>query len=472
MLYHGPSLEGPCAAKALAKVNFADHAEASVLKFVCFSLEATMATAHIRPHLVAADEHGNIYDHPDLYMVCRKGRELSLPKPDELIPLPPDSEFFLLPGRRALGLDPESGQLESLDEWAVAAFVSPAHTLTAHAAYLSDKDAPILPLFAYGALGFARGRFYVAAKKVDEDPRQVFTGISQQTVTKAAHALIRAFPDNRLMQHLMHKCVLTYACPAARNLALGRYEAPLPASRACNARCVGCISQQCDDSPITATPQCRLTFTPTAEEIVEVMEHHARNELKAPIYSFGQGCEGEPLTESALLKDAVALFRARGGQGTINLNSNASDPAAVAALAEAGLSSLRVSLNSAREEAYTRYYRPVNYTFAAVRESIRLAKEAGLFVSLNLLYFPGITDTEPELDALTELISAYKVDFIQLRNLNIDPEMYLELMRGLDGDPAMGLANFRKRLRKSCPWLNFGYFNPYREETTGDNEEE
>ena len=419
-----------------------------------------MTTSHIRPHLVAADEHGNIYDHPDLYMVCRKGNELALPKPDELIPLPAGSEFFLLPGRRALGLDPETGQLEALDEWAVAAFISPAHTLTATTAYLSDEDAPTLPLFAYGALGFARGRFYVAAKKVDEDPRQVFTGIAPQTVEKAALKLSRAFPQNRLVQHLMHKCVLTYACPAARNLALGRYEAPLPVSRACNARCVGCISQQSEDSPIAVTPQCRLTFTPTAEEIVEVMEHHAKNELIAPIFSFGQGCEGEPLTEGPLLEAAIALFRARGGKGTVNLNSNASDPAAVAALSAAGLTSLRVSLNSAREEAYMRYYRPLNYSFADVRAGIAAAKAAGVFVSLNLLYFPGITDTEAELSALVELISTYKIDFIQLRNLNIDPEMYLALMQGLAAEPAMGLNNFRKRLRKECGWLKFGYFNP------------
>ena len=107
-----------------------------------------------------------------------------------------------------------------------------------------------------------------------------------------------------------------------------------------------------------------------------------------------------------------------------------------------------------------RYYRPVNYTFADVRQSIIAAKAAGVFVSLNLLYFPGITDTEAELSALVELITACKIDFIQLRNLNIDPEMYLKLMQGLCDEPAMGLHNFRKRLRKECDWLNFGYFNP------------
>jgi pyruvate-formate lyase-activating enzyme len=426
-----------------------------------------MAASSIRPRLVAATRDGAVYDHPELLMVCRHGKDFSLPRPDELIPLPEESELFLLPGRRALGLDPANGRLERLEELAVAAFAAPAHTLTAHPAWASDPDAPLLPLFAYGALGFANNRFYVCAKKVDDDPRQVFSGIAPALIRKKAETLMRRFPRNRLIQHLAGVCALTYHCPAARNLCLGRYEAPLPVSRACNARCIGCISQQEEGSPLCATPQKRLLFTPTAEELVEVMDLHAANERKAPIFSFGQGCEGEPLTESALLAEAVRLFRGKGGRGTINLNSNASLPDEVAALAAAGLSSLRVSLNSARDEAYTLYYRPKGYDFAQVRRSIRRAKEAGVHVSLNLLYFPGFSDTENELEALLELVSAQRVDCIQLRNLNIDPEYYWDVMRSVDPGPAVGFLNFRKRLKKECPWLHIGYFNPPVERTEG-----
>ncbi len=411
-----------------------------------------------------ADANGRIYDHPDLLMICRQGREFALPRPDDLMPLPDESELFLLPGRNAMGLDPETGQAEMLEEVAVAAFVSPAHTLTAHAAYHTQKGAPMLPLFAYGAVGFANGRFYVCAKKVDTDPRQIFQTIPRQTIEKKAKALMQAYPDNRLMQHLMAKCALTYACPAARNLCLGRYEAPLPVSRACNARCVGCISQQEKGSRICATPQNRMAFTPTAEEIAEVMLHHGRNEVDKPIFSFGQGCEGEPLTEAPLLEAAIRLFRAQGGKGTVNLNTNASLPGALASLADAGLSSVRVSLNSAREETYIRYYRPHGYAFADVRRSIDAAKAAGVFVSLNLLFFPGVTDTEEETQALAELAATAKVDCIQLRNLNIDPEYYLELTDGIDMGPRLGFANFRKRLRAACPDMQFGYFNPFVQE--------
>ena len=414
----------------------------------------------LRPRLLVADSKGQIFDHPVLLMLCRQGRQWALPRPDELMPLPDESELFLLPARRAAGLDPATGHVELLEELAVAAFAAPGHTITAHPAYMPDAGAPVLPLFAYGAVGFARGRFYVCAREVDEDRRQVFSGIDQGALECRAKELMRRYPDNRLMQHLMAHCVLRYACPAARNLALGRYEAPLPVSRGCNARCVGCISQQETDSKICATPQKRLSFTPTADEVLEIMFHHARQE-KWPVFSFGQGCEGEPLTEAALLVEVVERFRAAGGHGTVNLNSNASLPDAVSALAHAGLDSLRVSMNSAREESYTLYYRPRAYSLKQVRESLDRARAAALFVSINLLYFPGVSDTEEEMAALVELIQAYRVDFLQLRTLNIDPAMYLDLLAPVTLGPSVGFSNFKKRLRRACPWLGFGYFNPY-----------
>ena len=296
-----------------------------------------MATAKIEPHMVMADAQGNIYDDPDLLMVCRRGEEWGTPRPDELMPLPEESELFLLPGRRAVGLNPETGEIECTEDLAVAAFAAPAHTLSAHPAYTSDADAPLLPLFAYGAVGFAKGRFYICARKVDADQRQEFRHIPRSRIEKNVRALLRQFPKNRLVGHILEDCVMKYDCPAARNFALGRFEAPLPSSRTCNARCVGCISEQDKDSPINVTPQCRLTFTPTPEELVEVMSFHAGRETKTPIYSFGQGCEGDPLMNPDLLVESVRLFRSQGGVGTVNCNTNASRTEAVERLAQEDL---------------------------------------------------------------------------------------------------------------------------------------
>ncbi|THB68454.1 MAG: radical SAM protein, partial [Desulfovibrio sp.] len=68
-----------------------------------------MSSKKIRPRLVFADTSGNIYDHPDLLMLSRQGYAMALPRPDELIPLPEARDLVLLPGGRAMGLDPESG---------------------------------------------------------------------------------------------------------------------------------------------------------------------------------------------------------------------------------------------------------------------------------------------------------------------------------------------------------------------------
>lgn len=436
-----------------------------------------MSPPHVTPRLVMADKQGRIYDDPRLLMVCRRGGQWGTPRPDDLMPLPEESELFLLPGRRALGLDPDTGRLAPPDgdaQLAVAAFAAPAHTLSAHPAYQTEPQAPLLPLFAYGAVGFAHGRFYLCARKVDSDPRQEFRRIPRSRIEQGARRLLREHGGNRLVRHILDNCVARYDCPAARNFALGRYEAPLPTSRVCNARCVGCISEQQAASPLRVTPQCRLAFTPTPEEVAEVMRIHARRETRAPVYSFGQGCEGDPLMNPDLLVESVRLFRADGGPGTVNCNSNASRPEAVARLAEAGLTSLRVSLNSAREELYCRYYRPLDYALDDVRQSIRAARTRGVWVSLNLLFFPGLTDTEEELEALARLVGENGVSMIQWRNLNIDPEWYFQTMNaghageaGLALSPSLGLSRFMRRLRRLCPWLRYGYFNPYLGERAG-----
>ncbi len=427
-------------------------------------MRAGMSTAkHIEPCLVYADERGNIYDHPDLLMLCRRGSELTLPRPDELIPLPEDSEFFLLPGRGALGWTGHRtgggagrtgrGRVRQPGPHALGLGRIPGQARRAGAAAL-----------CLGAVGFYEGRFYVCARRVDQDRRQEFACVPRERIEAGARKLLAEFPKNRLVRHLTG-CALTYGCPAAKNLALGRFEAPLPTSRTCNARCVGCISHQPEDSGFPSN-QNRITFKPTEREIVEVMLRHQGKERR-PIYSFGQGCEGEPLTEAALLGASIARFRKQGGRGTVNINTNASLPGTLPELRSAGLDSIRVSLNSVRKGPYEAYYRPNGYRFEDVLESIRAAKGLGMFVSLNLLYFPGVTDCENEWDALDAVVRETRLDLIQLRNLNLDPELAMRLLGGFDSGPCMGLANFMKRLRKSNPHLRFGYFNPYLEPEGG-----
>ncbi len=265
--------------------------------------------------------------------------------------------------------------------------------------------------------------------------------------------------QNRLMQQL-RKCALEYGCRAAQNFFLHRHEAPLPVSVACNARCVGCISLQPDGTFKAAHD--RLSVAPSPDEVAEVALLHI-GRVRRAVVSFGQGCEGEPLLMGDLLVRSVRQIRRETRRGTINLNTNASLPDVVEDLVAVGLDSMRVSLNSARQEVYSAYYRPSGYSFADIVDSMHRLSSRGRFVSLNLLYFPGVTDTEAEIDALSRLVERAGVSMIQLRNMNLDPEIYARHLPSGVFSSGMGLDAFTYNLKLRCPWVRFGYFNPPKE---------
>ena len=175
--------------------------------------------------------------------------------------------------------------------------------------------------------------------------------------------------------------------------------------------------------------------------------------------SFGQGCEGEPLTNWKILMEAIALIRSRTSKGTINLNTNASMPQALENLFDAGLDSIRVSLNSARKDLYTRYFQPVNYSFEDVVDSMDVANKKNRFVSVNYFVFPGVTDEADELEAISQLQERTRFDMIQWRNLNIDPDLYLDALGGRRS-AGLGIGTVMNTLKKRFPDLRNGYFNP------------
>jgi len=268
--------------------------------------------------------------------------------------------------------------------------------------------------------------------------------------------MLTRFPRNRLVRHLVENCVYRYQCPAARNFVLGRFEAPIPVSPGCNARCIGCLSEQPSEGPHPA--QERINFVPTPEEIAEAMVPHLRGP-KPVMVSFGQGCEGEPLLQAKVMEKAIKLIRKATSRGTINLNTNGSLPEAVERLARAGLDSIRISLASARKEYHQAYFRPLGWGLEEVRESIRRMKKKGGFVSLNYFIFPGFTDDEEELFALSEIL-AQGVDFVQLRNLALDPLWFLRQINYRPGK-ILGIRAWLSEVKRRFPGLRFGYFNPY-----------
>lgn len=421
------------------------------------------------PYLLYSDGNGNIFEDKSLYTPGRSGWD-AIPVPvDEWIPLPDGGQLYELPGRKGIGIDVKTGEMRLCDKgWAVAAFIPPAHTGFYLAAYETMPDAPTLPLFCYTAAGWYNDQFYVPAVRIEKDIRQECAGYDAEKIEEGAHHLLKAYPHNRLVKHLMENCCMTYTCPAARNMALGRWECPVPVSPACNANCIGCISFQPEDETIVST-QDRLTFKPSAEEIVEFTVPHLET-APYPIISFGQGCEGEPLLMWETIRESILEIRRHTSKGSININTNGSNPAAVKALCEAGLNSIRVSTNSARERIYTAYYRPNNYEFRDIVESLKTARSFGAWTSINYFVFPGMTDSIEEYEALRSLIRETDLCMIQWRNFNIDPDWYLGKINEHDTGECMGIRQLMDLIHEEFPHLKFGYFNPSMERMKGDYE--
>ena len=418
------------------------------------------------PYVLYSDGKGNIFEDMSLYATGRSGWD-AYPVPNEVwIELPEGGSLYELPGRRGIGIDVNTGEMRLCEKgWAVAAFIPPAHTGFYLSAYETLPEAPTLPLFCYTAAGWLNDKFYVPAVRIEQDIRQECKGFDSNKVEDGIGYLINAFPQNRLIRHLAENCALTYHCPAARNYFMGRWECPVPASSACNANCVGCISLQPDEEEIVS-PQDRLNFKPSVEEIVEFTVPHLET-APFPLISFGQGCEGEPLLMWKTIEQAIIEIRKHTDKGSININTNGSKPDAVKRLCEAGLNSIRVSTNSARKEIYTPYYRPNNYKFEDIVESLKVVTSFGGWTSLNYFVFPGMTDSMDEYEALRKLIRETGLKMIQWRSFNIDPDWYLRKIGVTETGECMGVNQMIQLIREEFPDLKFGYFNPPMERIKG-----
>lgn len=418
---------------------------------------------------VAADAAGNIFDLDGYAAVGRDGPLTTLLTAADTLSLPFGSELMMLPGRAPQAYNIAARRMETLAEnpfapgeplFAVAAFNSPGYAVTHTGAFVEMPGAPQLPLFSYGAMGWLGNGFRSAVIRVDTEPRQDLRRMKIAAVTAGIDRMRNQLPDNRLRAHL-EGCALTYGCPAGKNFFLGRYEAPLPTSRRCNAQCLGCISLQTGTE--ISSSQNRIDFTPSPDEIAGVALAHI-GRVKHAVVSFGQGCEGDPLLAADVIVPAIRKIRSATGGGTINMNTNGSLPQVMATLFNAGLDSIRVSMNSLRPGAYAAYFRPRGYGFADVMDTIAIALERGGFVAINYLHCPGVTDTPQEMAALENFLRRHPIHMIQWRNLNYDPARYVAAMQAAaPADPPVGMRRCLNRIRMAFPRLIHGYFNPPKE---------
>ena len=375
--------------------------------------------------LLYTNENGDLLVAEDLEALG--GRGDSFVSADSFIPMPAGATLASLPGRVPLGKD-KNGNFVPLGEkgWPVAALLPQGFTRTLLPAYVKGEEGPdVLPLLGYTAVALDGDTVKVAAIQTDEHRIWHPDHYNTEDLPRRIRRVRNIFPKNRIVSQLAH-CSLNYGCFTAQNFFYRRWEGGLPVSPACNAQCVGCISEQ--QSECCPSPQGRIDFRPKVREIAEVGAFHLSGKRKDNIISFGQGCEGEPSLEAERIAKSIQVIRDHTQQGTININTNAGNLDHIRTIVDSGLDTMRVSLFSAKEEHYQRYYRPRNYTLADVERSIAYGVDHGVYVSLNLLAFPGFTDREEEIAALLELSRRRGLQKVQIRNLNIDCDYFYDAL--------------------------------------------
>jgi len=301
------------------------------------------------------------------------------------------------------------------------------------------------------------GELYVAACQTESPCRWDPAHYDTRELPALVEKKVKLHPENRILRQLAH-CALSYRCFTAQNIFYGRWEGGIPVSPSCNAGCLGCISKQ--PAECCPSPQSRIKYEPAPEEVAEIAAPHLRSG-DGSIVSFGQGCEGEPALAAGTIVKAIEQIRRVTGRGTINMNSNAGYTAGVADICRAGLDAIRVTLISAREEIYNAYHRPCGFSLSDVRNSIRIAASSGVYTSLNLLVFPGLTDREGEVEALLEMVRDTGVNMIQLRNLNIDPDFLFQYLPAAGGE-MLGIPAMIEALQEVPGLIVGSYSRPVR----------
>jgi pyruvate-formate lyase-activating enzyme len=383
----------------------------------------------------------------------RNGRRLVPLDGDELVPLPDEATLTQLPGRRPVAVDADGQPVAVTGDWLALAAVLPVGYLrTLLPATSRDPGAHRLPLFGYTAVVEHSGDLMCAALRTDSFEWWQPARYGRDDLPAAVDAARAALPGNRLVDHLAH-CALENRCYTAQNTFHRRYEGALPASPACNADCLGCISLQTDGQ--VPAPQQRMRFAPTADELTALADWHLGGD-DAAIVSFGQGCEGEALTRDGALVDATRRIRRRHPSATIHVNTNGSKPEVLGRLIDAGLNSVRISAISFTDAVFRPYYRPIGYDLDDVIACGRLMRDKGGQVCLNLLTFPGVTDVPEELEATVRACQAMGVDQVQWRSLNVDHDWLLEVLPGLP--PGAGMRAAHRELGERLPGVQHGNF--------------
>lgn len=402
------------------------------------------------PNLVYANKRGQIFDHTELYMAARSAGFNFVPYEIELVELPKEANLYLMQNTVPVAYNQDTTNMEDFPGGAAVAAILPQPYLRLFLPAYTCAEGEQLPPMAYTAIGWLEEKFVTPALQMDK-LRPVNVNSTETALAKAAEAKEK-FPKNKLIPFL-EECISQNACSMAADIFTGGYECAIPVSMAhCTEPVIPSAALATGCSGLR-----KLNFTPSSRDIIEVAMFYA-DQTKKPLITFGSACEGDPVMVAETVAKAIKVIKKNRPDATVSYIGCAGFPDKMKMLYEAGLDSVRLTVNSVNPSTYERFYRPKGFTFDGIYKSIELAHRAGVFVSLGLETLPGLNDRESETQALMDFIEAFKIDLIQMSNLDGDPNAIFQLYN-FKFEEIHGIKNMLKLLKKRFKSLKFGYYN-------------
>ncbi len=160
----------------------------------------------------------------------------------------------------------------------------------------------------------------------------------------------------------------------------------------------------------------------------------------------------------------IQTIRTKTVQGIIQINAAFADPGSVKEWCEAGLDSICFSLNSTQKKLYELFHHRSPSQFDDIIESLKIARHFHRRIVLSYGVFPGLTDHPDEIEAFKKLVGDLNIEIVQLHNLEIDPEWYVDELRLMTLNRSqLGIKSWFSDLRKTFPSIQIGYQNKIRE---------
>ncbi len=426
--------------------------------------ETTVEKKRVPLRLLLVSEEGEFFEHPKLEpLPTRAGERLpaDLGGPDLFRASPSGSERVVLRGHRPIGWDPERQRRVRLtkierkgreqDVWAVGATLPPDWLCLRAPSSEGEPDIPDAHLPAYCEVAAREDAVLVAASNLRTSCGDALAYDTPDLFSRVQRRLA-ATPGNRVLRRLAH-CALEYSCRMAQNFFYRRGEVFLSVSGGCDAERRRCTAFHPPQNGGSVNDSSRATSR--VEDLVDVGAEHLR-EARSGTVTFGLGAGGDQRLSYERIKRSILMLRAHAPDARLNLDTQAGVPSLIGRLFTAGLSSVRIGLNSAVRQHYERCYGSTGATFENLRSTLGVARGKGGRIFLGLEVVPGLSDQPSELEALLRLIAEFDVEGVQLRTRSGPQEVPPAAVFGERS--ALGVGELVRQLRSRAPglWLGTG----------------